>query len=260
MNLIVNKKMNEGYLESYLTSIMAPNPDTYLGFTVYTDLANTENMSTNGDYPFLLFVPESYLALINKLNELNFNENLNLGGTVKFTVLMNTLYSKNTLERNSAIDYLVAQSIVTEDEVAGAKSLTTDFKNFDIAQLDMSYVDTTIPGNELLTDVIEYSYDTPVELGTYYDQTNNTNSEALYLVVLPLVNKVYGGTSGTFGDYVATHIYKNTNENSVEQTTYLAIALGDINDTTADIKYDHVDKIDYIDSFRFRFRLPKVLN
>ena len=93
----------------------------------------------------------------------------------------------------------------------------------------------------------------------HYDQTINTNNEALYLVILPLVNKTYGNTDGSIGDYVATQTFQN-GDSVVLQSSYIAVALGDINDVTADIKYDHVDKIDYIDSFRLRFRLPKVLN
>ena len=258
MNFIVNKKMNEDYLESYLTSIMAPNTDAYTGFKIYSDLTNSEGI-VDGNYPFLMFVPESFLTIIDKINAANFNGTLNLGGSVNFTVLMNTIYSKDAIQRNSALDYLVAQGVLTTSDISTTKTLVSDFKNFNIADLNMSYVDTTIPGNESLTDVIEYSYANPVELTKHYDSASNVNGEQLYLVVLPLINKVYGNTSGTFGDYVSSHTYKNGDTN-VEQTSYLAIALGDINDATADIKYDHVDKIDYIDSFRFRFRLPKILN
>jgi len=258
MNFIVNKKMNEGYLESYLTSIMAPNTDAYTGFKVYSDLSNVETAGS-GEYPFLMFVPAGFLTVIETLNTANFNGTLNLGGSVNFTLLMNTLYSKNALERNSALDYLVAQGVLNEADITSTKALTSNFKNFNIAELDLSYVDTTIAGNEALNDVLEYTYANPIELQKYYDMASNTNSEKMYLVILPLVNKVYGNTTGTYGNYVSTHSYKN-GETTVEQTSFMAIELGDINDATADIKYDHVDKIDYIDSFRLRFRLPKVLN
>ena len=257
MNFIVNKTMNEGYLESYLTSIMAPDTGAYTGFKIYSDLTSGTTV-VDGDYPFIMFAPESFLTVVATLNEKQYNGTLDLAGA-DFTALMNTLYSKNATERNSALDYLVTNNILVEADIAGIKSLMTDFKNFNISDLNLSYVDTTIPGNEALNDVIEYSYANPVELNTHYDSVNNTASEALYLVILPLVNKNYGLTDGTFGDYVATQSYQSGSATAL-QSSYMAIALGDINDATADIKYDHVDKIDYIDSFRLRFRLPKVLS
>lgn len=257
MNVIVNKKLNESYLEKYLTSIMSPQTEAYTGFKVYTDLS-TDLSIGNGEYSFMLFVSESYLTLIDTLNTKQFNGTLNLNGA-DFTLVINSLYDNRSAVRNSVIDYLVTNGVVTEAEVAGAKTLATSFKNFDINILNMHYVDTTIPGNEALTDVIEYSYDTPVELSIHYDVANNTNGEALYLIILPLINKNFGGTDGTYGDYVSTQKFQNVDTTAL-QSTYIAVAIGDINDATADVKYDHVDKIDYIDSFRLRFRLPKVLN
>lgn len=259
MNFVVNKIMNENYLESYLTSIMSPNDNAYVGFQVYTDLNTDQTVNANGEYPFILFTPAGFLNVIDKLNAAKFAGTLSLGLGVNFTILMNTLYSKNSAQRNSALDYLVGQSILTAEEVVTAKTLTSDFLNFDIAKLNMGYVDTTIPGNETLTDVIEYSYPDPIELNNNYDIVNNPSLDKIYLTILPLINKNYGNTDGTVGDYVSTHTYQN-DLITVEQSSYIAIEMGDINDANADIKYDHVDKIDFIDSFRLRFRLPKILS
>lgn len=259
MNILVNKYANEHYLEKYLTSIMTTQTAVFTGFQVYTDLNNNQTINSNGEYPFILFTPASYLDIIDTLNTAKFNGTLDLGTGVNFTVLMNTIYSKNSAQRNSALNYLVAQGIITEAQAAPAKNLTSDFLNFDITKLVMSYVDTTIPGNETLTDVIQYTYSTPVELNNNYDVANNTTADKLYLTILPLINKTYGNTDGTKGNYVSVHTYQNGLV-TVEQTSYVAIELGDINDATADVKYDHIDKIDFIDSFRLRFRLPKVLS
>jgi len=259
MNFAVNKIMNENYLESYLTSIMAPNDNAYVGFQVYTELNSDQTINSNGEYPFLLFTPAGFLNVIDKLNLEKFNGTLSLGSGVSFTILMNTLYSKNSAQRNSALDYLVTQTVLTEAEVISAKALTSDFLNFDIAKLNMGYVDITIPGNEALTDVIEYSYADPIELNNNYDNSNNAGGDKIYLTIFPLINKNYGNTDGTIGDYVSTHTYQN-DLITVEQSSYLAVEMGDINDADADVKYDHVDKIDFIDSFRLRFRLPKILS
>ena len=259
MNLVVNKKMNEDYLESYLTSIMNPNNENYTNFNVYISLSTNETINNSGAYPFIIFAPEGYLEIIDKLNLMKFNDTLSLGGSVDFTILMNTLYSSFSEQRNSALDYLVAQGILSESEITTAKVLTSSFKDFNISNLTMHYVDTTISGNETLVDVIEYLYTEPIELRNYYDISNNTIGDKIYMTILPLVNKIYGNTDGSAGDYVATHTFQN-GESVVQQTSYIGIELGDINDANADIKYDHIDRIDFIDSFRLRFRLPKILS
>lgn len=256
MNIVVNKTMNENYLENYLTTIMHPTVEYYENFLAYTDIANGKFDKV--EYPFILMAPQSYLSMIEKLNSLEYAGALDLGG-LDFTLVMNTLYAKDQEVRNSMIDYLVAQGIFTEDEVQGAKTLTSDFLNFNVAEMTHDYVDTTIEGNEDLKDVIEYNYVKPIELGNKYDVANNPNGEELFLVILPLINKTFGSTDGTYGDYVSTQKFKNGESTSL-QSSYIAIALGDINDEDADIKYDHLDKIDYIDSFKFRFRLPKIFS
>ena len=154
---------------------------------------------------------------------------------------------------------MVSKGIVTEDEVATAKTLTTDFKDFDYAKFTKQYPDTT--ENPELEGVVEYIYDTPLELSKYYSAENNPNNEDLYLVILPVANINYAGLplDAEYGNFVATQYFTKADGSKVLQSSYIAINIGDITDDDADIQYDHVDKIDYIDSIKFRFRLPNTL-
>jgi len=120
------------------------------------------------------------------------------------------------------------------------------------------YPDTS--NNPDLEGVVEYVYNTPLELTRYYDSKNNPNNEDLYLVILPVANINYTGiTEGDYGNFVSAQYFTKLDGTKVLQSSYIAINIGDITDEDADIQYDHVDKIDYIDSIKFRFRLPNTL-
>jgi hypothetical protein len=255
MKIVVNKKFNEGYLEKYLKEIMLPTSDAFSNFKSYSDVKGTIG---DGDYSFIMFVPESYLKLLDVLNKKEYAGKLNLA-PLTFTGVINSLYDKKAEVRNAVIDFLVESGNIVDDDginIDNVKNLTASFKDFDVSKLTYVKVDPNDPDYQTLKDVIIYQYDRPVELEQYYRVENNANGENLYLVILPLINRNYGNIEDkSFGDYVSTQ-----NFSGKLQSTYIAINIGDINDDNADIKYDHVDKIDFIDSFKLKFRLPKVLS
>jgi hypothetical protein len=255
MNIVVNKKFNEGYLEKYLKEIMMPTAEAFSEFKSYAD---KNGMVGEGDYSFIMFAPESYLKLLEVLNKKEFNGELKLD-PLSFTGIINSLYDKRAEIRNMIVDYLVESGNITDNDginIDNIKNLTASFKDFDISKLVYTKVTPDDPDYQTLKDVIIYEYNKPVELEQYYRAENNIGGEDLYLVILPLINREYGNVSdGSFGNYISTQVYSGK-----LQSTYIAINIGDINDDNADIKYDHVDKIDFIDSFKLKFRLPKVLS
>ena len=256
MNIVLNKTTNETYLDKYLTGLVNNNSgNTVLG---YTNISNAVTGTLN--YETFLLVPSSLLDIIERLNQAEYQGTLILPNNISFEILMNTLYSKDEAPRNEAIDYLLNSNLISVEEANMVKTITTSFKNFDKTKMITRYVDVTLEGNEALTDVIEFVYNQPVELTKYYDQVNNTKGDKLAIAILPLINKNFGlsplGIAGQ--NYTSCHTFKK-GETTVLQTSFIAIEMGDINDVNAEIRYDHIDNIEFIDSFRLRFRLPKAL-
>ena len=253
MKLIVNKKMINDYLEGYLNALMNPVEDVFAdglkGFT--DDQLSVEKI----DYPFILFAPESYLNIINKLNQMAYNGEF--PSDLDFVYVIHALYAKQNDIRDNMINNLVNKGILTNDEIINT-TLVTDFRDFDYSKFEKQYPDTTENPD---LEGVEYIYDTPLELSRYYSAENNSNNEDLYLVILPVTNINYAGlpTDANYGNFVAVQNFTKSDGTKVLQSSYIAINIGDITDEDADIQYDHVDKIDYIDSIKFRFRLPNTL-
>lgn len=259
MKILVNKTFNTKCFAEYLNTTMKPNSKVFTAgeFKIYAD-AVVGTTAVNGTFTQVLFAPKSYLDVIDALNLASYNNTLNLGAGYSFDLVMNTLYSGDKSSRDKMVDYLTTQGLITSTQSTQIKNLVSTLGGFVPANIVFEYT--------ALEDVYSYSYATPVELTVPYNQTNNvgvSGKEKLYLVVPTLVNIAYGNVTavaGSTGSYSPLHTFFNPVLNTtVKQSSYIATELGDITLPESDIKYDHMDRIDYIDSFRLRFKLPRVI-
>lgn len=259
MKILVNKTFNTKCFAEYLNTTLKPNSKVFAAgeFKIYTD-AVAGTTTSNGTFTQVLFVPKSYLDVIDALNLASYNNTLSLGVGYSFDLVINTLYSGDKASRDKMVDYLVSKGLVTSTQSTQIKNIVSTLGGFVPANIVYEYT--------ALEDVYSYSYATPVELTVPYNQTNNvgvSGKEKLYLVVPTLVNITYGtvtAVAGGTGSYSPLHTYFNPVLNTtVKQSSYIATELGDITLPESDIKYDHMDRIDYIDSFRLRFKLPRVI-
>ena len=259
MKILVNKTFNTKCFAEYLNTTLKPNSKVFTAgeFKIYTD-AVAGTTTSNGTFTQVLFVPKSYLDVIDALNLASYNNTLSLGVGYSFDLVINTLYSGDKASRDKMVDYLVSKGLVTSTQSTQIKNIVSTLGGFVPANIVYEYT--------ALEDVYSYSYATPVELTVPYNQTNNvgvSGKEKLYLVVPTLVNITYGtvtAVAGSTGSYSPLHTFFNPVLNTtVKQSSYVATELGDITLPESDIKYDHMDRIDYIDSFRLRFKLPRVI-
>lgn len=256
MKVVINKTFNKVFMSEYLNTTMAPHADEFAStaYIVYDDV-NVTDTTKDGEFPLVLFVPQALLDIIDALNTAEYNQTLDLAGK-DLAILINTLYNANSSERNSALDYLQGLGLITAEQNADVRAMTTKFLGFDRTQFLRTYDEAE--------DVYKYSFDTPVELQVPYNDTNNPRNNKLYLFFPSLVNTEYGNVvavTDSNGKYSPLQkFYNPVLDKGVQQASYIATELGDINSETADVKYDHMDKIEYIDSFRLRFRLPRVIN
>ena len=259
MKILVNKTFNTKCFAEYLNTTLKPNSKVFTAgeFKIYTD-AVAGTTTSNGTFTQVLFVPKSYLDVIDALNLASYNNTLALGAGYSFDLVINTLYSGDKASRDKMVDYLVSKGLVTSTQSTQIKNIVSTLGGFVPANIVYEYT--------ALEDVYSYSYATPVELTVPYNQTNNvgvSGKEKLYLVVPTLVNITYGtvtAVAGSTGSYSPLHTFFNPVLNTtVKQSSYIATELGDITLPESDIKYDHMDRIDYIDSFRLRFKLPRVI-
>ena len=255
MKLILNKTFNKVFMFEYLNTTMNPVYDLFetSAFFVYTSL--TINRVTIGDtFPFVLFVPETLLEIIDKINTDLYNETLSIGD-VDAALLLNTLYCSNKNYRNEALDYLEAQSYITPEQNADVRNMVSTLIGFEKNLYSVTYDETT--------DIYKYAFETPTELDTPYNETNNPRGNKLYLMFPSLVNTQFGNigavanTNGKFSPLQS--FYNPVLDKNIAQGSYIATELGDADSLTADVKYDHLDKIEYIDSFRLRFKLPRII-
>lgn len=261
MKIIVNKTFNNACFKEYLNCSLKPNAKEFVAgeFKIY-DNATTGTTVKNGVFPQVLFVPKSFLDIIDVLNTREYAGTLDIA-PLSLDVLLNTLYNGNKDERNLAIDFVLGKGLITSTQASQAKTLTSSLGGFVPANMEVAYNN--------LDDVYSYSFNTPVELNTPYDVVRNVGEggvkDKLFLVMLSQVNISYGdvtAVAGGTGVYSPLHkFYNPTRDTNVRQASYIATEMGDINDTDVnpDLKYDHMDKIDYIDSFRLRFKLPRVI-
>jgi hypothetical protein len=251
MKILVNKTINNSYMKEMIEKPFESPANQYT-LKFYTDAVQGTTTGT-GATPHMLFTGSSLLDIIDGLNEASWNGTLDLGEGYEFDTVISTLFCSTAAYRESMVDYLVTKGYATTEQSDQIKAITTSFIGYNPSNIVKSY--------DEVEDIYTFDYNTPIELKNHYTAAENITGERLYLVMVMMTSTSHSGTTGNAGGAITTLFHNPTLEQNVEQSSYIASDLGDTFDTEAnpDLKYDHLDQIDYIDSFRFRFKLPRTI-
>lgn len=213
----------------------------------YQDALTGEETTLTREY--ILFVPESFITIMNKLSQKIWDES-NLGNDVThYKKLITTLVCGNITQRDKAISKIVNDGLITELEVIGTRALTSGINGFD--------PDFIVKRPNLETGDMDYEYNNTIELRKPYDVVNNAGNENIYLFFPVRFSQNIGGK--TIGVEVTswTTDFKSTETTVAEDISYIAVELGDLMSTNdPDLRFDHTDKIDYIDNFKIAMNIP----
>lgn len=241
----------------------------------------------------IVMVSETTLTVIDRINSyikqgiiydddhFNYNqENVDSSGLtplrVVFPMFFNTLYSKETSARYNLLQRLVNCGMITESERDIMHELY-----FPMDEYSMNSISTNVEN-----DVYTMNSNDVMKLQKPYRAESNTWNEQMYLVFVNYNTEnyndsrdssrggmwrqtFYDGNGNPYYHHHAVHdagggrlykpytsFYSKENNRDIVQTVYMAFSLG-LEGSNRDIKFDHLDKIDYIDNFELRFMLPK---
>ena len=257
MKITLNRTFNEDYMIKYLDSMVMPVQDPSK-FSTWLNIGASNTAVTN-NYAHVVFAPKSLLDVIDtvnaKLEDGSINtDNFVIGDSLSVNIqnTMRTLFSKSKVARDSAVDTLESLGCVTTLQ-------STQIKNNMSALIDYNYNNLT-KSYDSVEGVYSYVYSVPSELEVPYSVTNNVgitgSKESVYLVINPCINGYFNSISVN-----SNNLKNDIGFGDLLQFPYIATELGDIKEIgEGDIKYDQMDTIEFIDSFRFRFRLPKTLS
>jgi hypothetical protein len=108
---------------------------------------------------------------------------------------------------------------------------------------------------------INIQYNVSIELSRRFllNEFNDfTNNDDLYLYIPMINNTQYWRVGSQFELYYPYKYYNPLTNKSVLLTPFIALKVTDM-DGDGDIKFDHIDKIDYIDALNITFTLPNKL-
>ena len=221
---------------------------------VYTDAMNGITTTTVAPQR-ILFVTESFLTLINKINSAFWNGTFDVttdGDKVK--ILVNTILNGTESQRNSALSKLVSMGILLEADTTMTRSLASRIPTFDPALVVKSF-DTD-------GKFYKYSYNIPLGLEKKYDIVRNTQGERLYLFFPSKAHSQFGASpvvGETFGYF--TKYWNELFQVQSNGMSYAAVDLGDIMSPDEEsIKYDHLDAIEYFDNIIIQVKIPNKYN
>ena len=221
---------------------------------VYTDAMNGVNTTTVVPQR-LLFVSESFMTIINKINSAFWNGTFDItldGDKVK--ILVNTVLNGTESQRNSALSKLVSMGLISEADTTMTRSLASRIPTFDPTLVVKTF--------DADGKFYKYSYNIPLGLEKKYDVTRNTQGERLYLFFPSKVHSQFGASpvvGETFGYF--TKYWNELFQVQSYGMSYAAVDLGDIMSPEEEsIKYDHLDAIEYFDNIIIQVKIPNKYN
>lgn len=203
-------------------------------------------------------VTQSYIDLIDKINTLLYNKQIPLTDINEDEAshrFLNLLGAFDINERRKAFLYLLEKGLITQAEYdsTALNSIATEQYNWESFSMDY----------EEINDYYIIKHSSPLKLqNRWLSEVNNPLSEQLYIMVdLPSTTS---NNNWNFSKYVgvrtnASKFYRADTSQYIYQFSYMAYTLGDLS-SDADIQFDHVDKIDYLDSLEIAIKLPRVYN
>jgi hypothetical protein len=210
--------------------------------------------------PTLFYVvTQSYIDLIDKINTLLYNKQIPLtvdGEDQASHRFLNLMGAFNLVERRKAFLFLLTEGLITQEEYDATALNNVATEQYKWESFSMNY--------EEINDYYIIKHKTPLKLETRWEtERNNVNGEQLYLMIdIPSTtnNNNWNYDNYDIGTRTnAVRFYRADNDQYIYQYSYMAYTLGDLS-TNADIQFDHVDKIDYLDSIEVAIKLPRVYN
>jgi len=260
------KGANRGY--KYLVTNFDGNGDITTNF-VYINgfLVNNNNTKYYGNFQMKVFVASAEaLDTLDDLNNAAFNsttdmlsseyqqfihDSYNGNGTkdAKWSELFDSLLWDSEMKLYSEATYGISEGEtfhgfqefirknIPNKENAVWQEIMLDYDNFEL-------------NNNIIENKLNVKYKKPIKLKEHIDMAEfkaNGNTD-LYLV-FPYKNSDGRGFTTT---------YNKETGFSPAQFSYLALKITDM-DGDGDIKFDHTDKIDYIDSVEFTLNTPNII-
>ena len=216
--------------------------------------------------------------------------------TIKFSVLMNTILSTDKFKRDSALTWLVTNNILTQEAVDRVIAIgTTNFSSeiftweyddtndthqlycnepFELIEKYREVDNTT---NEKMFFMFN-NYDTGkmTDFTTGHDATFGFSHQSSRSIMTTTSNRY--NANGHYNQYFTytdiknlvfnansmnsikwyrsvSEFYSTVKKDYISQFTYFALELG-LKDIGGDLQFDHLDKVDWVDNFKFRIKLP----
>ena len=254
----MNLQFNKALLDNAATVFDGFFKPSYLAsetaVKVYTDALNGTTTTTVLPQR-ILFVTESFLTIVNKINSAFWNSSFDVaveGDKVK--ILVNTIFNGTEAQRNSALSKLVQMGLILEADTTMTRSLASRIPTFDPSLMVRSF-DTT-------EKFYKYTYNIPLGLEKKYDAVRNTQRERLYLFFPTKAHTQFGAVpvvGETFGYF--TKYWNEMFQVTSLGMSYAAVDLGDImSPDIVAIQYDHLDVIEYFDNVIIQVKIPNKYN
>lgn len=185
------------------------------------------------------------LEEVDNLNTILFNQ------TVKGAVPTNSIY----YEKGARYDHALVNAIWEDNTIDNhfGKFINTNIVGKENAYwkpiLGLSYANLIVTPNNS-TNTCNVKYKMPFQLVEHFNQADYTagGNTDLYLVI-PYVR--YDGIK-------AIEVFNPTSGFSTYMSSYIALKITDVNGD-GDIKFDHIDDIDYIDKLEFTLKTPHLI-
>jgi len=292
-NIFITKKMNDELFENYLLNRLYPAvaDDAMPQVKVYNQVSSGFTGTIDDPFTFVQFVPESTLTVISKFNQLlmtNYDDvEAALDGTYSIPTILDTLHSsvpdadapEITAARAMAEKLVELGILAVEDLNNGAFFNNRTLIGFNHAEWTKEHGaldDAELP------DIYQFSFPNPVQLSKefiaaeevfrLYDTNQNkyvtqttppeeADREKYFLMFNSLVKDTFSGQYATPLPSQVCYFYNHVTNKSVPQSQFIAASMGELQDLeNQDIEYDHMDRIQYIDSFFIKVKLPRLLS
>ena len=232
------------------------NSSGYWNNPVGTNGSNLQNWVQ----PSIFYVvTQSYIDLIDKINTLLYNKQITLTAVNMddaHTRFLNLVGAFSLTERRKAFAYVLSLGLITQEEYDNTATSSVSVDQLNWESFTMEY--------EEINDYYLFKHSTPMRLETrWLSDVNNPLGEQLYIMVdtpsTQNLNNMQVGTYGGGGRTNATKFFRADNNDYVYQYSYMAYTFGDLS-SNSDIEFDHVDRMDYLDSIEVAIKLPRVYN
>lgn len=251
---VIDRTMNYGS-EDY-NDMNTYQQEGYLRNVIGTNGTNLKNYTKPSP---IMIATQGYVDLLEKINGLLYNKQIPLTHTntdESHTRFLNMLGSYELSTRRLAFNYLLGLGLITQAEYDATALNSCGLDQFKTENFTWTY--------EPINDYFIIKHTSPLKLETrWVNSVNNPNNEQLYILIENSSSFSFNGyDKNDWAEYTrisATKFYRQDTNSFIYQYSFLGYTLGDMS-SSANIKFDHVNKIDYIDTLEIAIKLPRIYN